>query len=58
MDGFFLDFEDEVETFKALAAKYLHGSLSADPSSINHPMFVVAGVDLSSFKSGMLGDST
>lgn len=57
IDGLFLEFEDEVETFKALAAKYLHGSLIVASSTVNHPMFVVVGVDLPVPKPGELGNS-
>ncbi|SPO69498.1 protein of unknown function [Pseudomonas sp. JV241A] len=57
MDGLFLGFEDEVETFKALADKYLHGSLSVALCTSRRPMFVVVGVDLPAAKPGELGDS-
>ena len=39
--GMFVDFEEEIDTFKALAGKYLCGTLEVDMSSIDKPMFRV-----------------
>lgn len=42
VDGHFVDFESETDTFRALAKKYLRGVLKEVPSSgADHPVFSV-----------------
>lgn len=41
VDGLFLEFESEIDTFKALATKYLKGTLLVDPLNTGTTRFVV-----------------